>query len=67
MALAGPGATTDYDFKTGTLILEQKIADNFNVELAVNAQSEFRIWNRPLTWDYIGIQFDPNMYRRMEV
>ena len=61
--VAGPGATTNSDFSNAGLFLEQEVWRNLFIEAAANQQKGHRDWNRPLLWNNIIAQADPNAFR----
>ena len=58
--LSGPEATTDNSYWTGSVFLEQQLARNLFLELAVNKQSSRRQTRRTVDHSQVGIKMDPN-------
>ncbi|MCF7689753.1 MAG: hypothetical protein K9N01_15790 [Cephaloticoccus sp.] len=58
--IGGPAATTDNDYWTSSLFIQQQLLPNLFVELAVNKQSSSRNIYRSMAHSMVGINFDPN-------
>ncbi len=58
--LSGPEATTDNSYWTGSVFLQQQLAKNLFIELAVNKQSSTREIRRTVDHSQVGIKMDPN-------
>jgi len=58
--LSGPTATSNNAYWTGSAFLQQQLARNLFIELAVNKQSSNRTILRPTDHSQVGIKIDPN-------
>lgn len=59
--LLGLASTSDNDYWTGSVILQQEIVKNLYVELAVNRQFDQRTVFRSMSQDQLGVRIDPNL------
>lgn len=58
--ISGPASSTNFDFWTYSLYLEQELARNLTVEIAYNEQSEVRDVRQAVIHDQIALNIDPN-------
>jgi outer membrane receptor protein involved in Fe transport len=59
--ISGPSSSTDFDFSTWSVYLEQELARNLMLELAYNEQTEDRDVRQAVVHDQIALNIDPNV------
>ncbi len=58
--LLGPASTSDNAYWSGTVVLQQEVARSLYVEVAANRQSDWRLVNRAMSHDQMGVRMEPN-------
>ena len=62
-AISGPGWSGDFHYYSYAVFIDQRVGDNFNLELAFNRQEQTRFNDRPQGFGQVGLKIDPNAFR----